>query len=82
MFTRACCRLHETSAEDLFETRAHVEVLGATRDRDEQVGSVEAPVIDHEIQCVIHRGLVIQAHELNKRTRTGIDTQNKEVHSR
>ena len=39
----------QSSAEDALQPGLHVEVLGPTRDRNEEVGDVQAPVLGHEL---------------------------------
>lgn len=39
----------QASAEDALQPGLHVEVLGPARDRDEEVGHVQAPVLGHEL---------------------------------
>ncbi len=44
-----------------------MEVLGAPCDGDEQVGPVQAPVVDHQTQGVLHRRLIVQPNVLKVR---------------
>lgn len=41
--------LDQASPEDAFQPQLHVEVLGPTSHRDEEVGVIQAPVLGHEL---------------------------------
>ena len=67
--TCAASHLHQTPTELLLELLLHGEVLGAPCDRDQEVGFLQAPHIHHQGHHVLHFGVHIHSHILQKMRR-------------
>lgn len=74
---RATCglgHLDQASSEHTLQPGLHVEVLGPTCHRDEEVGDIQAPVLGHEVVDHAGGGVLGEADVLQGSQRTAEDT--------